>query len=58
MVSEFEDLGFEVSANTTQIKKGLEIPPDVMIHLVFLLEWLWGVLCPAFFKKWVKIHII
>ena len=51
MISEFGELGFEASADTSLFKKALEVPPDVMLFLIFFLGLAAGNYVAGFFQK-------
>jgi len=51
MVDEFERCGFKATASVGLLKKGLEVPPDVLIILTFVLGMTVGEFVAGFFKK-------
>ena len=51
MVNEFKRCGFGATASVGLLKKGLEVPPDVMIILTFVLGMTVGEFVAGFFKK-------
>lgn len=51
MVNDFEKCGFKATASHGILKKALEVPPDVMIILAFVLGMTVGEFVAGFFKK-------
>lgn len=51
MINEFEKYGFKATASHGILKKALEVPPDVMIILTFVLGMTVGEFVAGFFKK-------